>query len=104
MSAMLVYVTCANEAEARAIARATVAERLAACANILGAIASLYWWEGKLEEGDEVALILKTKATLVERLVARIKALHGYKVPCVVSFPIAAGNADFIAWIEAETV
>lgn len=104
MSAMLVYVTCASEAEARTIARTIVGERIAACANVLGAIGSYYWWEGALEEGNEVALILKTKAELVERLVTRVKALHSYTVPCVVALPIEAGNPDFLTWIERETV
>lgn len=103
MSAMLVYVTCRSEEEAHVIARAVVGERLAACANILGAIRSLYWWEGSLEDGEEVALILKTREDLVARLTARIKETHGYSVPCVAALPIVAGNPDYLAWIEAET-
>jgi periplasmic divalent cation tolerance protein len=103
MSAMLVYVTCRSEEEARAIARVAVGERLAACANILGAIRSLYWWEGSLEEGEEAALILKTRDDLVAPLTARIKETHGYSVPCVAALPIIAGNPDYLAWIESET-
>jgi periplasmic divalent cation tolerance protein len=103
MSAMLIYVTTASAAEAAEIARQVVGERLAACANILGAIQSFYWWEGAVQEGGEVALILKTESALVDRLTRRIKALHSYSVPCVVALPIQAGNPDFLAWIEAET-
>lgn len=104
MVAMLVYVTCGSEGEARRIASAVVGERLAACANILGAVHSLYWWQGRLEEGEETALILKTRDDLVTALVARIKALHAYAVPSISAFPIAAGNPDYLAWVEAETL
>jgi len=104
MCAMLVYVTCQSEEEAREIASTVVGERIAACANILGTIGSLYWWQGSVEESEETGLILKTKDELVERLVARVKELHGYTVPCVVALPIAAGNPDYLRWIEAETV
>ena len=97
------YVTCRSAEEARAIGRAVVAERLAACANLLGGVESLYWWKGALEESREVALILKTRAALVPALTERVKALHGYEVPCVVALPILGGNADYLAWLAAET-
>lgn len=97
------YVTCRSAEEARGIARAVVAERLAACANLLGGIESLYWWRGALEESREVALILKTSAALVPALTRRVKALHSYEVPCVVALPILGGNADYLAWLAAET-
>jgi periplasmic divalent cation tolerance protein len=104
MSAVMIYVTCQTEDEAREIASTLVGERLAACANILGAIGSFYWWEGAVEEGEEVALILKTKESLVGRLTERVKELHSYTVPCVVALPLTAGNPDFLRWIESETV
>ncbi|MFI4988247.1 MAG: divalent-cation tolerance protein CutA [Alphaproteobacteria bacterium] len=103
MRAMLVYVMCQNGEEAHAIARALVGERLAACANVLGAVHSFYRWQGAMAESAEVALILKTREALVERLTARVKELHGYSVPCVVALPIASGNPDYLAWIAAET-
>ena len=104
MSVMLIYVTCASEDEAREIASTVVGERLAAGANILGTIGSFYWWKGAVQEGEEVALILKTKATLVGRLTERIVDLHSYTVPCVVALPINDGNLDYLRWIEDETV
>ena len=104
MSVMLIYVTCASEDEAREIASTVVGERLAAGANILGAIGSFYWWKGAVQEGEEVALILKTKAALVGRLTERIVDLHSYTVPCVVALPINDGNLDYLRWIEGETV
>lgn len=100
---MLVYVTAPNRDEALTLARAVVGERLAACANLLGDITSVYWWDGKLNEDGEVALVLKTRADLVEPLTARLVELHSYTCPCVVALPIAAGNRAFLDWIAQET-
>lgn len=103
MSACLVYVTTSGEGEAETIGRAVVEERLAACANIIPGMRSIYWWQGQIDRGDEAVLILKTRAELVARLTERVKALHSYTVPCVVALPIQAGNTAFLDWIEAET-
>ncbi len=103
MNAHWVYVTAPNEAEARRIARNVVEERLAACANLLGAIESVYWWDGKVCEGEEVALVLKTTGERTAELVDRIKQLHSYECPCIVCLPIAAGNPGFLKWIADET-
>ena len=103
VSQALVYITCRDRDEALRIGKALVEERLAACANVHGAIDSFYWWEGKLETGSEVALIAKTRADLVEALTARVKALHSYSVPCVVALELTGGNPDFLRWIDAET-
>jgi periplasmic divalent cation tolerance protein len=104
MDRQLIYITASSDEEARTIARTLVEERLAACANILGRIGSVYWWENELQEDDEVALIVKSTDALVPRIVERVKALHSYDCPCVVALPIAAGNAAFLDWIGAETV
>lgn len=103
METVLIYVTTTDEAEAKMIARALVGERLAACANVLGSIDSLYWWQGKVCEDKEVALLLKTTAERKTELINRIKELHSYECPCVVCLPIADGNHDFLNWIAAET-
>ena len=103
MSQHLVYVTAPTAEEARAIAKTIVSERLAACANILGAMESVYWWDGAVQSEPEVSFILKTKSELLERLIARVKALHSYDCPCVVALPIVAGNPNFLNWIDKET-
>ena len=103
MSVAFVYVTAGSPEEARAIARAVVGDRLAACANVLPGVTSLYWWEGRLEEAGETALILKTKVELIEALTARIKAIHSYECPCIVALPVAGGNPAFLDWIRGET-
>lgn len=97
------YVTTAKLDEAWRIGETLVTERLAACANVLPAMQSCYWWEGKLERANECVLILKTRQPLVERAVVRIQDLHSAAVPCVVALPVVGGNPDFLAWIARET-
>lgn len=103
MSASFCYITVGSRAEALAIGRALVEERLAACANVLDGAASIYRWQGAIEEDAETVLIAKTRTELVDRLSARVEALHSYDCPCVVALPIERGNAEYLAWIEAET-
>lgn len=97
-----VYVTTKDEAEAQLIARAVVGERLAACANILGETRSIYWWEEKICEDQECAVVLKTNEHSLEELSKKIKALHSYKVPCIVALPIVDGNPAYLQWLEAN--
>ena len=103
MAAVFVYVTAKDRAQALAIGRSLVEERLVACVNVLDHVRSLYWWAGKVQEEDEALFVAKTRSELVEKVVARVKELHSYQVPCVVALPVAAGNPDFLDWITAET-
>lgn len=103
MSFVIVYVTVSTETEAQRIAETVVGERLAACANILPPIRSIYWWEGKLESAGEVAVLLKTRETLADPLIERVRELHSYECPCIVAMPLVAGNPAFVAWIGSET-
>lgn len=103
MPAQLVYVTTPTQAEAESLARLAVEGRLAACANILPGMRSLYWWQDKLESADETVLLLKTTAELAPALIRALTEAHSYDCPCVVALPIATGNPDFLRWIEAET-
>lgn len=99
----MIYVTASNRDEALSLARILVEERLAACANVLGPITSIYWWDGKLNEEPEVALIAKTRADLVDAVILRVKQAHSYDCPCVVALPIQSGNPAFLDWIATET-
>jgi periplasmic divalent cation tolerance protein len=98
-----VYAVFADAAEAERIARTVVEERLAACANILGPCHSIYRWQGKVEEADEVAAIFKTRADAAQSLIARIAALHSYDVPAAVAWSISTAFADYADWVEKET-
>ncbi|MDH4121379.1 MAG: divalent-cation tolerance protein CutA [Deltaproteobacteria bacterium] len=99
----LVYVTASSHEEALVIARKVVEERLAACANLLGNMDSIYWWEDKVQQEKEVPMIMKTSGDRLDALIGRIKELHSYSCPCVVAVPILGGNPDFMAWIRKET-
>ncbi|HMP71786.1 MAG TPA: divalent-cation tolerance protein CutA [Kiritimatiellia bacterium] len=100
---MMVYVTASSANEAEALATTMVSARLAACANLLGTIESVYWWEGKVERGGEVALLFKTTASRLTELTEAIKRQHSYTTPCVVAWRIDEGNPDFLNWVREET-
>lgn len=103
MGAVSIYITTSNKEEAIKIGKAIVHARLAACANIMDSMESIYWWEGKIVEENEAVLLLKTKEELADRVIAEVKALHSYDVPCIVAWPIVNGDADYLKWIEEET-
>jgi periplasmic divalent cation tolerance protein len=98
-----VYITAQDREAAERIGRALLETRLAACVNLLDGMQSLYWWEGRIEESRECVLIAKSVASRQEEIIAKVKAIHGYQVPCIVFWPIAGGNPDYLAWIEKET-
>lgn len=99
----LVYVTTPSETEAVDIGRALVEQHLVACANIINGMKSIYRWGGKIEEGIETILILKTVGENVDKVSQKIKSLHSDDCPCVVVLDINGGNEDFLNWIVDET-
>ncbi|WP_142846926.1 divalent-cation tolerance protein CutA [Telmatospirillum sp. J64-1] len=103
MAAFLLYVTASSREEALRLGRALVEERLAACVNVLDGMTSIYHWQGKVEEGSEAVLILKTREELVAKATDRLRDLHSYDCPCVLALPVSQGNPGFLAWIESET-
>ena len=103
MTQSLIYVTASSRNEAVKIGCQVVENRLAACANVLAGTASIYWWEETVTEDEEVSLILKTRTDLIDRLVEKVKEIHSYDCPCVVSLPITGGSRGFLDWIDAET-
>lgn len=100
---MMAYITVPNRDEALKLATVLVEERLAACANIHDGMTSLYWWQGKMEQAEEVSLIVKTRADLIEDLKRRVCQLHSYAVPCIVAWPITDGHETFLDWVRDET-
>lgn len=95
-----VYCTTSSCEEAEKIATAVVGEGLAACANILPGMTSIYRWQGRVDRAQEAVLILKTVASSFDPLAARIRALHSYDCPCIIALPIEAGASDYLAWIR----
>lgn len=104
MGKRFIYITCKDRSEALSLGRKLVEERLAACANVLDGMASLYWWNGEVVEDQEAILILKTTANLVEALTKKVQELHSYDTPCVIALPILGGNPDYLHWIDTETI
>jgi periplasmic divalent cation tolerance protein len=102
MTVVTVTALFASDEEARAIARTVVEERFAACANIGGAVQSIYHWKGAIEEGGEVAASFKTTAAMARALIGRIAELHSYEVPCVYSSPVEQVAADYADWVETN--
>lgn len=101
---VIAYITAGSRDEALAIGRTLVEERLAACANLLDGMTSIYRWEGAVEEATEAVLLAKTRRGLFDRLVARVRELHSYDIPCVVELPVGRGNPAYLEWLRAETV
>ena len=98
-----VYATFAGEEEAARIARILIDERLAACANILGPCRSIYRWEGRIEDGSEVAALFKTSADKADALIGRLAELHSYELPAAAVWPIVSSTPGFAKWVLDET-
>lgn len=94
----IVYITAGDMEEARKLGRKLVEERLVACVNIFP-ITSIFRWRDKIDEAQEFGIIAKTKTEKVKEIEKRVKELHSYEVPCVVSFRMDEGSADFLKWI-----
>ncbi|MBL6933884.1 MAG: divalent-cation tolerance protein CutA [Alphaproteobacteria bacterium] len=103
MEFRFIYITAGSQAEARKIATTLVEERLAGCANIIPGMRSIYRWEGKIEEAEETVLIAKTVKDRVPALIARVRELHSYDCPCVVSLVVEDGNLEYLGWLDAQT-
>jgi periplasmic divalent cation tolerance protein len=102
MAAILVYITAATPEDAKAIGSAIVGEQLAACANVIPGMTSIYRWEGEVRQDSEAVLILKTTEDRLDALTARVRALHPYDLPCIVALPVGGGNPAFLDWIARE--
>ncbi len=95
-----VYVTFSREEEAKKITKQVIIERLAACANTIKGMDSVYIWKGEIEETSEIVSLFKTTKDKIEKLTQRIKELHSYDTPCIVVWPIVSGNPDYLDWIR----
>ena len=101
--AVFVYTTYPSLVEAERAGRALVERRLCACVNILPGMVSFYWWQGAIERGDEVVMIIKTRATLTEPVRAAVRELHAHTTPAILVVPVESVDPDYHAWIVAET-
>lgn len=96
----IIYTTCRDKSEAKKIARVLMREKLIACVNILGEAYSIYFWNGKIREEKEVTVLFKTKKILETKAMKRIKEIHSYKCPCIISLHVAAVDAKYLRWVD----
>ena len=101
---MIVFVTCGSEEEAIKISNALVEERLAACVNLISPIRSIYRWEEKIWDEKEWLLIIKTQKKRFQEIEARVKSLHSYSVPEIISLPIVEGSSSYLTWLVEMTL
>jgi periplasmic divalent cation tolerance protein len=99
----LVLTMLPNADQAAEIAHTLVTERLAACVNLVPAVRSIYRWQEKINDDNEVLLLIKTRSEQFDRLRSRILELHPYEVPEVLAIPIEAGYAAYLEWLARET-
>ncbi|MCK5426682.1 MAG: divalent-cation tolerance protein CutA [Thermodesulfovibrionia bacterium] len=100
---IVVLVTVPDEDEAARIAQALVKEKLAACANIITNIRSIYRWEGAIEDAQEVLMVAKTQRRHFSALSAKVRERHSYSVPEIIALPITEGSEDYLKWLNEST-
>ena len=100
---LVILVTAANQEEAIRIGQGMVHAKLAACANIIPGIQSIYRWKGKVVKAQEVLLILKSTRPRYHALEKAIKAMHTYETPEIIALPVKEGLDQYIGWVRSET-
>jgi len=100
---IVVLVTVGSQNEADHLATTLVEEHLVACVNIVGPIRSVYRWQGRVHNDEELLLVIKTRAALFESLATRVRTLHSYETPEVIALPIVAGAQPYLDWLLAQT-
>ena len=103
MTTSIIYVTVGDQKEADLIASKIVEERLASSVNIVDSVRSYYWWSSAVQQQEEFLLIAKTRTAVVDAAIERIRAIHSYECPCIVSWRIEKGNNEYLEWIGRET-
>ena len=96
---IMVFVTTSDKSQAEKIAQVLLAERLIACANIVGPVTSFFSWSGKIDCADEFLMVLKSRRDLLDEVVDRVKGLHSYEVAEVLAVPIVGGSKVYLDWM-----
>ena len=100
MSHIIILTTASSEKEAQSIAEELIDSSLAACVNIIPNIRSIYMWKGKRESSPEFLLIIKTNQDCFKSIAEKIKQLHSYDLPEIISIQIADGDESYLKWID----
>ena len=101
--AVFVYTTYPSIVEAERAGQALVERRLCACVNILPGMVSLYRWQGAVERGEEAVMIIKTRASLAERVGSAVKEMHSYATPAILVIALESVDQGYLDWLMAET-
>ena len=102
MKTYFIYMTAGSRDEATNIGKKLVTSKLAACVNILDNMHSIYLWEGEIQDDREVVIIAKTTEDRVPELIEKVRSMHSYECPCIVSLPVSGGYQPFLNWIAKE--
>jgi periplasmic divalent cation tolerance protein len=102
MEYLFAYITAKDREQALTIGRTLVEERLAACVNVLDGMTSIYRWDGEICTDNEAVLIAKTTSEKFSALTERVKQLHSYTCPCIVSIPVTGGSEGYLNWLSGE--
>jgi len=100
---VLIYTTLPSLDEAKRVGDALVAARLAACVNMFPGMVSIFEWKGAREVANEVAMIIKTRHSLVKTVLEEVKRLHPYELPALLVLPTEGGSAEYCGWILSQT-
>ena len=101
---VVIFITTDTNREAQEIAEILLHQKKAACVNIVPKVDSRFWWEGNIDSAQESLLIVKTKASLLDKVINLVKETHSYAVPEVIALPIIGGNPDYLRWIDEEVM
>ena len=97
---IIVLITAKDKKEAMKIGKVLLEYILIACSNIVEEVQSLFWWQGKIDSSKEALLILKTKKSLFNKVVIKVRSLHSYQTPEIIALPIVNGSKAYLNWIN----
>ena len=103
MDEIVIFITTSSKEEGERIGRSLVEKKLAACANILSPVSSIFSWEGKVCHEEESLMILKSRRGCFAQLAEEVKKHHSYSVPEIIALPLVEGSADYLKWIRENT-
>lgn len=97
---IVIYITTSSAEEAENIAGGLVKEELAACVNIIPSIKSVYKWKGEICNDNEILLIVKSRKSLMGKIIEWVKKHHSYETPEIIALPVEAGSKEYLKWID----
>jgi len=101
MPHIMVFMTTSTKEEADRIVRQLLNRRLIACANTLSLVKSQYWWKDKIEETNELLVVMKTQEKLFNKLAETVRQLHSYEMPEILALPITKGWPPYLKWLDS---